>query len=158
MSYCFRHISIVTSFISIPNALATIIKIAQSAKDEEIIINALRIIKGCLRSDRDYALVLHQEAKLFDILIKFLVPEIYSEGIIEEAIGALRYYTRRTEGLEMIENPKALEPLCKSIIGNSSAKYNNSVISTLHNCCKRQELLSYIKSTRAYEAVVIHNV
>eukprot|EP00826_Nyctotherus_ovalis_P038607 TRINITY_DN3627_c0_g2_i2.p1 TRINITY_DN3627_c0_g2~~TRINITY_DN3627_c0_g2_i2.p1 ORF type:complete len:236 (+),score=33.06 TRINITY_DN3627_c0_g2_i2:521-1228(+) len=156
-AYCFKSIVAIDSFILLPDGLSTVVKIIEENKDKEILMNAIRVIKNCLRSKREYILILRQVPKLFTTLLKYTATEIYGESIIEKTMEALRNFTRKTEGLETIEDPKELEPLCRIALTESDAKYRNSVILVLRNCCKKQELLKYIKSTKAYELVLKYN-
>jgi len=154
MTYCFRNIKAVDALIDVTNGLTTVTSLIQSSKDEEIMANSIKIIRVCLRSDKQYDKIIQKIPTLFQILMQILSSPGCSTILLEESTAALRNYTRKIYVLDFIDDPTNLAPICKFAADKVVSKYREYSVGILRNCCKNQKLLNYIKQTAAYENVV----
>ncbi len=153
LTYCFRNIKAIDSILDLPTGLTTVVALIQSSKDEEIVANSIKIVRVCLRSDKQYDKVVQKIPTLLGMMLQLLSTHSFSVIILEEATAAIRNYTRKVHVLDTIDDPGMLGPLCKLAAEKATSKHKEYSIGALRNCCKNALLLAYIKQSAAYEFV-----
>ena len=154
LTHCFRNAWSIDLLMENEMGLNLVFDIMQGMKDEELIANATKIITVSLRSDKSYNKILQTLPLLFNSLIQLITTQAYSIAILNEATMALKYYTRKASSLQLISEPRMLEPICEFAVSNDSSVYRNNSILVLRNCCKDLKLLNYIKQTAAHKVVI----
>eukprot|EP00826_Nyctotherus_ovalis_P031807 TRINITY_DN2555_c0_g1_i6.p1 TRINITY_DN2555_c0_g1~~TRINITY_DN2555_c0_g1_i6.p1 ORF type:complete len:970 (-),score=278.59 TRINITY_DN2555_c0_g1_i6:145-2916(-) len=154
LTYCFRNSKAIDLLLEVPNGVTTVANLMQTIRDEEIIANSAKIIRVCLRGDRQYDKVIMKVPNLLSAMLQLISTQSESTIILDEVTGVLRHYTRKSYALGTIEDPTILGPLCKLVMNKGSLKYKEYAIVALRNCCKSPRLLSYIKQTPAYEVII----
>lgn len=154
LTYCFRNVKAIDAILDIPTGLTTVVALIQGSKDEEMVANSVKIIRVCLRSDKQYDKVVQKIPTLLSMLMQLLSTQSFSAIILEESTAAIRNYTRKVHVLDTVDDPIVLAPLCKLAADKTISKQKEYSIGALRNCCKNQRLLSYIKQTAAYEFVI----
>ena len=153
LTYCFRNPKATDVLLEIANGVGAVSNLMQSIKDDEIIVNSAKIIRVCLRDDKQYDRVIIKIPNLLRSILQLISARSDTPIVLDEATGVLRYYTRKSYALGTIEDPTILGPLCKLVMNKGNSKYKEHAAVALKNCCKAPKLLAYIKQTPAYEVV-----
>ena len=151
MAYCFKNVRAIDSLLEVNNGITTVVKLIQAGKEESIIVNAIKIVRMCLRSDKQYDKIVHDVPGLFFILMQYFSISNCSKPILEEITAALMNYTRKAYVVEAIEDPMALKSLCILAAEKEKSACRDYCIEILKNCCRCQRLLDYIKHTSSFE-------
>eukprot|EP00826_Nyctotherus_ovalis_P014764 TRINITY_DN14140_c0_g1_i3.p1 TRINITY_DN14140_c0_g1~~TRINITY_DN14140_c0_g1_i3.p1 ORF type:complete len:529 (-),score=124.36 TRINITY_DN14140_c0_g1_i3:63-1649(-) len=154
LTYCFRSAMAIDLLLETDIGVNLVFDFMQRANSEEITANTTKILRVCLKSDKNYSKLLHKLPLLFSTLLQLLTTHEYSPIVLEEATGALKDYTRKPSSLLAISEPRVLEPLCELAVSASPSKYKDFSILTLRNCCRNENMLNYIKQKPAYKVVI----
>ena len=92
------------------------IEIVRVIGDEEIVANACKCLRICLRDDQNLDQVVKKRKDIANILIETINAHAYSDAISQEILSALRSFTRKTEYVILIflENVKVIIEVAKS--------------------------------------------
>jgi len=139
---CFQSNKASEILVNIPNAITHLVSLLE---EEELIIDIMKIIKSCLRDDKSYDKVIQQTPNLLNSLFTLTRRVNLGEDVVEELMGGLKNYTKKSYVLELIEDPKVLEPLCKIVSRKEKSKCKDYCISILKNCSRNPRLLEYMR-------------
>eukprot|EP00826_Nyctotherus_ovalis_P002381 TRINITY_DN10471_c0_g1_i1.p1 TRINITY_DN10471_c0_g1~~TRINITY_DN10471_c0_g1_i1.p1 ORF type:complete len:346 (+),score=69.67 TRINITY_DN10471_c0_g1_i1:79-1116(+) len=153
LTYCFQNVRAVDLLVDVINGVSTVVSLIDSSGDEEITANSIKILRICLKSERQYDRIVQQVPSLFALLMRILSSSKPSEILLDEATAALVQYTRKVYVLSTIDNPSVLDPLCRIAAKKSAARCRELSVEVLKNCCKDPKMSAYIKRVGVFEVI-----
>ena len=102
LTSCLRHEIGIAKAIGDLSFFDKLVQILRKVKDEEILANACKCVRICLRDDSNLDMVVQKYKDLANILIEGLHEHGYSDAICQEILSGWRNWTKKPEYVVLI--------------------------------------------------------